>query len=59
MDWIESNLIPKNKWDKLSEEERYELKKQGKFPRGILYDVEEPEYCEEYYKMVERVRGAK
>jgi len=57
MDWIESNLISKAKWDKLSEEEKYELKKQGKFPRGILYQKEEPEYCEEYYKLIERVRG--
>ncbi len=57
MDWIEENLIAKNKWDKLSEEEKYELKKQGKFPRGILHHVEEPEYCEEYYKLIERVRG--
>jgi len=57
MDWIEGNLIPKNKWDKLSEEEKYELRKQGKFPRGILYQKEEPEYCEEYYKLIDRVRG--
>ena len=57
MDWIEENLIPKAKWDKLSEEERYELKKQGKFPRGILYQKDEPEYTEEYYKLIERVRG--
>ena len=57
MDWIEGNLIPKNKWDKLSKEEQYELKKQGKFPRGILHHVEEPEYTEEYYKLIERVRG--
>ena len=54
MSW---NLIAKNKWDKLSKEEQYELKKQGKFPRGILHHVEEPEYCEEYYKLIDRVRG--
>ncbi|GAX87332.1 2-oxoglutarate/2-oxoacid ferredoxin oxidoreductase subunit beta [Lebetimonas natsushimae] len=57
MDWIESNLIPKAKWDKLSDEEKYELKQQGKKPRGILYQKQEPEYCEEYYKLIERVRG--
>ena len=57
MDWIEENLIPKAKWDKLSEEERYELKQKGVKPRGILYQKEEPEYCEEYYKLIERVRG--
>ncbi len=57
MDWIEENLIPKAKWDKLSPEEQYELRKQGKFPRGILHQVEEPEYCEEYYKLIDRVRG--
>jgi len=57
MDWIEENLIPKAKWDKLSEEERYELKQKGVKPRGILYQKQEPEYCEEYYKLIERVRG--
>ena len=57
MDWIESNLMPKAKWDKLSEEERYELKQKGVKPRGILYQKQEPEYCEEYYKLIERVRG--
>ncbi|WP_024787931.1 MULTISPECIES: 2-oxoglutarate ferredoxin oxidoreductase subunit beta [unclassified Lebetimonas] len=57
MDWIESNLVPKAKWDKLSEEEKYELKQQGKKPRGILYQQEEPEYTEEYYKLIDRVRG--
>jgi len=57
MEWIEGNLISKAKWDKLSEEEKYELKLQGKKPRGILYHTEEPEYCEEYYKLIDRVRG--
>ena len=57
MDWIEENLIAKSKWDKLSKEEQYKLKKEGKFPRGILHHVEEPEYTEEYYKLIERVRG--
>jgi 2-oxoglutarate ferredoxin oxidoreductase subunit beta len=57
MDWIEERLIPKAKWDKLSEEEKYELKQKGVKPRGVLYQAEEPEYCEEYYKLIERVRG--
>ena len=57
MDWIEGNLITKNKWDKLSEEEKYELKQKGVKPRGILHHVEEPEYTEEYYKLIDRVRG--
>jgi len=57
MDWIEGNLIAKNKWDKLSEEEKYELKQRGIKPRGILHHVEEPEYTEEYYKLIDRVRG--
>jgi len=57
MDWIEGNLIAKPKWDKLSEEEKYELKQKGIKPRGILYQKQEPEYCEEYYKLIERVRG--
>jgi len=57
MEWIEGNLIPKNKWDKLTPEEQYELKQKGIKPRGILYQAEEPEYCEEYYKLIDRVRG--
>ena len=57
MDWIEDRLISKAKWDKLSEEEKYELKQKGIKPRGILYQKQEPEYCEEYYKLIERVRG--
>jgi 2-oxoglutarate ferredoxin oxidoreductase subunit beta len=57
MDWIEEHLIPKAKWDKLSEEEKYELKQKGVKPRGVLYEVQEPEYTEEYYKLIERVRG--
>ena len=57
MEWIEGNLIPKVKWDKLSQEEQYRLKREGKFPRGILYQTEEPEYCSEYYKLIDRVRG--
>jgi 2-oxoglutarate ferredoxin oxidoreductase subunit beta len=57
MDWIEENLIPKAKWDKLSEEEKYELKQKGVKPRGVLYEAQEPEYTEEYYKLIERVRG--
>jgi len=57
MDWIDGNLMPKAKWDKLSPEEQYELKKQGIKPKGILYETNEPEYCEEYYKLIDRVRG--
>jgi 2-oxoglutarate ferredoxin oxidoreductase subunit beta len=57
MDWIEENLMPKAKWDKLSEEEKYELKQKGVKPRGVLYETQEPEYTEEYYKLIERVRG--
>jgi 2-oxoglutarate ferredoxin oxidoreductase subunit beta len=57
MDWIEGNLMPKNKWDKLSPQEQYELKKQGIKPRGILHHTQEPEYCDEYYKLIDRVRG--
>ena len=57
MDWIEGNLMPKNKWDKLSPQEQYELKQKGIKPKGILYQTQEPEYCEEYYKLIDRVRG--
>ncbi len=57
MDWIEERLMPKAKWDRLSEEEKYELKQKGIKPRGVLYQKQEPEYCEEYYKLIDRVRG--
>ncbi len=57
MDWIEGNLMSKAKWDKLSEDEQYELKQKGIKPRGVLYEKQEPEYCEEYYKLIDRVRG--
>ncbi len=57
MEWIEGNLMSKSKWDKLTPEEQYDLKKQGVKPRGILYQAQEPEYCEEYYKLIDRVRG--
>ncbi len=32
-------------------------KVEGKLLRGILYQVERPEYCEEYDKLIEKVRG--
>ncbi len=37
--------------DKLSEEE-----KEGKYPVGVLYQATRPEFCEEYDKLIERVR---
>ncbi len=37
--------------EKLSEEE-----KAGKFPVGVLYQATRPEFCEEYDKLIERVR---
>lgn len=39
---------------KMSEEE-----KKDKFPVGILLENERPEYCEEYDKLIERVRSGK
>jgi len=59
MEWIEGNLVSKAKWDKLSPEEQHKLRKEGKFPRGILWHVEEPEYCELYDTVIEKAGGKK
>jgi 2-oxoglutarate ferredoxin oxidoreductase subunit beta len=50
LEWIDSNTLPKAKYDKLSPEEQL-----NKFPTGILkQDTEANEYCEMY----ERVKAA-
>ena len=49
LDWIDGNLVSKTEYEKLSEEER-----KGKFVRGIIKHVEEPEYCELYDQVIEK-----
>ena len=48
LDWIDSRTVPKRKYDAMSEEER-----EGKYPTGILKQVDQPEYCELYDKVIE------
>jgi 2-oxoglutarate ferredoxin oxidoreductase subunit beta len=48
LNWIDKRTVSKAKYDKLSDEEKVD-----KFPTGILKQVEEPEYCELYDKVIE------
>ena len=50
--WLKENTLPLKAWEKLPEEKR-----QGKLARGILHQVERPEYTERYYSMVEKLSG--
>lgn len=50
--WYKENSIPVEKARTLSENE-----KKDKIIIGILEDRERPEFCEEYKKMVEKIRG--
>ena len=49
--WYKENSIPFETARKMSDEER-----QDKITIGVLHDKERPEFCEEYFKLVERVR---
>ncbi len=49
LQWQRENLIPLARWEKLSPEER-----QGKLPRGVLFEKDAPEYVTEYDKVVAR-----
>lgn len=46
--WIDSITVPKKKFDEMTPEEQV-----GKFPTGVLKQVEEPEYCDSYAKVIE------
>ncbi|MBN2964141.1 2-oxoglutarate ferredoxin oxidoreductase subunit beta [Sulfurospirillum sp. T05] len=47
--WIEGRIVPKKKYDELSEEEQ-----KTKFPTGILkHDTTQLEYCKGYQKVIE------
>ena len=52
LNWIDSITVSKKKYDQMSEEERA-----GKFPTGILKQVEQPEYCELYDKVIEAAQN--
>jgi len=52
LDWIDSITVSKKKFEEMSEEERA-----GKFPTGILRQVEQPEYCELYDKVIEAAQN--
>lgn len=53
--WLDSRILPKRKYDELSEEE-----KKGKFPTGILkHDTETEEYCEAYAAYKAKVTAKK
>ncbi len=52
LNWIDSITVSKKKYDEMSEEERA-----GKFPTGILKQVERPEYCELYDKVIEAAQN--
>jgi len=53
--WIDSITMPKNKWEKLSDEE-----KKTCFPTGILYhDDTQMEYCDAYDLVIEAAQNKK
>lgn len=53
LQWIESRLVSKNKFDTLSEEE-----KAGKFPTGVLkHDTSRIEYCKAYDGVIARAQA--
>ena len=51
--WIENQIVPKIKYDSLSDEE-----KKGKFPIGVLKrESGKMEYCEAYDKVIEAAKN--
>ncbi|MDQ1339766.1 MAG: 2-oxoglutarate/2-oxoacid ferredoxin oxidoreductase subunit beta [Campylobacterota bacterium] len=52
LEWIDSRTVSKKKFDELSDEEKV-----GKFPTGILRQVEQAEYCELYDKVIEAAQN--
>jgi 2-oxoglutarate ferredoxin oxidoreductase subunit beta len=49
LQWQRENVIPLARYEKLSPEQR-----EGKLPRGVLFEKEAPEYVTEYEKIIER-----
>lgn len=54
MNWLRDNVVAKDKLEKMAEEER-----RDKIPMGVLWDVDKPEFCAEYDKLVERLKKEK
>lgn len=54
MNWLKDNVVPKDKLDKMAEDERV-----GKIASGVLWDVEKPEFCAEYDKLIEKLKTEK
>lgn len=52
LNWIDEKTVSKTKFDSLSDEEKI-----GKFPTGVLKQVEEPEYCEMYQKVIDAAKN--
>jgi len=52
LEWIDQITVSKKKYDNMSEEER-----KDKFPTGILRQVEQPEYCDLYDRVIEAAQG--
>ena len=50
--WQEEHALDLEEAEEISEEEI-----KGKFLTGVLVDVDRPEYCEEYERLVNRVQG--
>jgi len=50
--WIDEITVPLKKYEALSEEEKLQ-----KLPTGILRQVEQPEYCELYDRVIEAAQG--
>lgn len=51
LNWFRDRAVPASSWDKTALEER-----PGKFPIGVLKDVEAPELTEVYAKVIERAQ---
>jgi len=52
LDWIDSITVPVKKFDALSDEEKLQ-----KLPTGVIRQVEQPEYCELYDRVIEAAQG--
>lgn len=51
---MKKNVIPQKSYDKLDEKQR-----NGKMIRGILQDIDKPEYCEVYDELVQSLQNKK
>ena len=52
MNWFRDRAVSASSWDKMPPEE-----KKGKFPIGVLRDIDAPEITEVYAKVIERAKG--